>query len=136
VLIYRRFFANASYVKGRVREALHGAPASVRWLVFNAEALTHVDASGVHALKSLVQSLGEEGITFVFARLKSPMRQALREAGVLDLIGEPHVYPTVRAAVAAAVAGDAWAGRARVWTAHVFWLPSLPGSAGCCSSPG
>jgi SulP family sulfate permease len=111
VLIYRlddrRFFANASYVKGRVREALHGAPASVRWLVFNAEALTHVDATGVHALKSLVQSLGEEEITFVFARLKSPMRQALREAGVLDLIGEPHVYPTVRAAVAAAVAADA-----------------------------
>jgi anti-anti-sigma regulatory factor len=71
--------------------------------VFNAEALTYVDASGVHALKSLVQSLGEEEITFVFARLKSPMRQA----GVLDLIGEPHVYPTVRAAVAAAVAADA-----------------------------
>ncbi|HEV2870443.1 MAG TPA: hypothetical protein VG409_03390, partial [Actinomycetota bacterium] len=38
VLVYRLddqlFFANASYVKGRVREALHGAPAPVRWFVF------------------------------------------------------------------------------------------------------
>jgi hypothetical protein len=40
----------------------------------------------------------------VFARLKDPMRQALREAGVLDLVGEDHLYPTVRAAVDAASA--------------------------------
>ena len=110
VLVYRLddrlFFANASYVKGRVREALHGAPAPERWFVFDAEALTHVDATGVEALTSLVRSLQEEGITFVFARLKDPMRQALQEAGVLDLVGEPHVYPTVRAAVAAAAAGE------------------------------
>jgi Tfp pilus assembly pilus retraction ATPase PilT len=43
----------------------------------------------------------------VFARLKGPMRRALREAGVLDLVGERHDYPTVRAAVAAAPAGNA-----------------------------
>ena len=110
VLVYRLddrlFFANASYVKGRVREALHGAPAPVRWFVFDAEALTHVDATGVDALTSLVRSLQEEQITFVLARLKDPMHQTLQEAGVLDLVGEPHVYPTVRAAVAAATAGE------------------------------
>src|SRR5918994_5421994 len=110
VLVYRLddrlFFANASYVKGRIREALHGAPAPVRWFVFDAEALTHVDATGVDALTSLVRSLQEEGITFVLARLKDPMHQTLQEAGVLDLVGEPHVYPTVRAAVAAATAGE------------------------------
>jgi sulfate permease, SulP family len=78
----------------------------VRWFVFDAEALTHVDATGVDALKSLVRSLREEGITFVFARLKGPMRQA-RNAGVLDLVGEHHDYPTVRAAVAPAPAGNA-----------------------------
>ena len=110
VLIYRLddrlFFANASYVTGRIHEALDGAPAPVRWFVFDAEALTHVDATGMDALRSLVQSLREEQITFVFARLKHPMRQALHEAGVLDLVGEARVYPTVRAAVAAAPAGE------------------------------
>ena len=48
----------------------------MRWFVFDAEALTHVDATGMDALTSLVQSLGEEAVTFVFARLKDPMRQA------------------------------------------------------------
>ena len=54
VLVYRLddrlFFANAGYVKGRIREALHGAPTPVRWPVFDAEALSHVDATGVDAL--------------------------------------------------------------------------------------
>jgi MFS superfamily sulfate permease-like transporter len=110
VLVYRLddrlFFANASYVKGRVGEALHGAPTPVCWFVFDAEALTHVDATGMDALKSLVRSLRDQEITFVFARLKGPMRQRLREAGVLDLVGEGHSYPTVRAAVAAAPARE------------------------------
>jgi hypothetical protein len=71
VLVYRLFFANASYVKGRVREALYGAPSPVRWFVTDAKC----------------------------ARIS-------REAGVLDLVGEAHVYPTVRAAVAAAASGE------------------------------
>jgi sulfate permease, SulP family len=108
VVVYRLddrlFFANASYVKGRVREAVHGAPTPVRWFVFDAEALTHVDATGVDALTTLIRSLRDEGITCVLARLKSPIRQNLREAGVLDLVPEAHLYPTVRAAVDAASA--------------------------------
>jgi len=60
----------------------------------------------VDALTSLVRSLREDEITFVFARLKDPMRQTLGEAGVLDLVGEAHDYPTVRAAVQAADARE------------------------------
>jgi sulfate permease, SulP family len=111
VLVYRLddrlFFANAGYVQGRIREAIHGAPTPVRWLVFDAEALSHVDATGVETLTRLCHSLREEQVTLVFARLKGPMRQALREAGILQRVGEDHVYPTVRAAVQAAPSGKA-----------------------------
>jgi high affinity sulfate transporter 1 len=106
VLVYRLddrlFFANANYVKGRIREAVAGAPAPVRWLVFDAEALNHVDATGVRMLSELIESLREESITFVFARLHGPVSDHLEEADVLDLVGEEHLYPTVRAAVQAA----------------------------------
>jgi sulfate permease, SulP family len=102
VLVYRLddrlFFANAGYVKGRVREAIHGAPTPVDWFVFDAEALAHVDATGVDTLTELIRSLQQQQITFVFARLKGPMRQDLQEAGVLDLVGEDRLYPTVQAA--------------------------------------
>ena len=108
VLVYRLddrlFFANVNYVQSRVREAIAGAPTPVRWLVFDAEGLSHVDATGVDFLTDLIESLREEDITFVFARLKSLMIEHLTEAGVLELIGEEHVYPTVHAAVAGASA--------------------------------
>jgi sulfate permease, SulP family len=97
VLVYRLddrlFFANAGYVTGRIREAIEGAPTPVRWLVFDAEALSHVDATGIDALTQLHESLRKERITLLVARLKGPIRQALRDAGVLQLIGEGHVYP-------------------------------------------
>jgi sulfate permease, SulP family len=103
VLVYRLddrlFFANANYVQSRIREAIAGAATPVRWLVFSAESLNHVDATGVDVLTELIESLREDGITFVFARLTSPMTQHLREAGVLRLVGEDRIYPTVHAAV-------------------------------------
>jgi len=108
VLVYRLddrlFFANVNYVQSRIREAIAGAPAAVHWLVFDAEGFSHVDASGVDFMSDLIESLRKEDITFVFARLKSPMVEHLRQAGILDLVGEDHVYPTVHAAVAGAPA--------------------------------
>ena len=110
VLVYRLddrlFFANAHYVKGRIHEAIAGAPAPVRWLVFDAEALNHVDATGVRTLTELIESLREESITFVFARLHGFMTEHLDEAGLVDLVGEDHLYPTVRAAVQDASSQD------------------------------
>jgi high affinity sulfate transporter 1 len=110
VLVYRLddrlFFANANYVKGRIREAIAGARTPVRWLVFDAEALNHVDATGARMLSEMIEALREESITFVLARLHSPSSERLRDAGVLDLVGEEHNYPTVHAAVAAAPAQD------------------------------
>jgi SulP family sulfate permease len=106
VLVYRLddrlFFANVNYVQSRLREAIAGAPTPVHWLVFDAEGLSHVDATGVDFLTDLIASLRKEDISFVLARLKSPMAEHLTEAGVLELIGEEHVFPTVHAAVAAA----------------------------------
>jgi len=103
VLVYRLddrlFFANASYVRGRIREAIAGAPTKVRWLVFDAESLSHVDATGVHSLKELVDSLHDEGITFLVARLKGPIQRAFGDAGLIESIGEGNFYPTVRAAM-------------------------------------
>jgi len=108
VLIYRLddrlFFANVNYVQSRLREAIAGAPTPVHWLVFDAEGLSHVDATGVDFLTDLIASLRKEDISFVFARLKSPMAEHLTEVGVLELIGEEHVFPTVHAAVAGAAA--------------------------------
>jgi SulP family sulfate permease len=97
----RLFFANASYVKGRVREAVRGAPARARWLVFDAEAITHVDSAGLAAMRELLRDLRHDGIAVAVARMKSPMQQRFDEDGLSDEIGRERFHPTVRAAVEA-----------------------------------
>ena len=103
VVVYRLddrlFFANAGYVKGRVLEAVRGAPTPTRSLVFDAEAVTHVDATGLAALDDLIDQLRKEGIELSVARAKTPLTVRLEEFG---LTGIP-LHPTVRAAVEAAV---------------------------------
>jgi high affinity sulfate transporter 1 len=110
VVVYRLddrlFFANARYVKGRVREALRGAPDPARWLVFDAGTVGHVDATGAEALRELTVELRRDGVELVVARMRPHVHELLTAAGVTGVIGEERFYPTVRAAVAACGAHD------------------------------
>ena len=103
VLVYRLddrlFFANARYFKARVHEAIRAAPTLVSWLVFDAEAVTHADSTGLEALTALATDLRREGVTLVAARLRTRMQEQFETAGVTDTIGAEHLYPTVHAAV-------------------------------------
>jgi hypothetical protein len=65
----------------------------VRWLVFDAEALAHLDSTGARALGDLIRSLRADGIVFVFARVKTPMRRRLEAAGIVGLVGPDHSTP-------------------------------------------
>jgi high affinity sulfate transporter 1 len=103
VVVYRLddrlFFANARYVKGRVHEAVRAAPTATSWLVFDAEAVTHVDSTGLEALEDLVDELRRDGTTLVVARLRTAMQEQFDAAGLTDRIGADHFYPSVRVAV-------------------------------------
>jgi sulfate permease, SulP family len=105
VVVYRVddrvFFANASYVKGRVREAVRGAPTPARWLILDAEAVTHVDAAGLAAIEELVRGLAADGVGLAVARMRAAIRERLDEAGLTAVVGAERFHPTVRAAVAA-----------------------------------
>ena len=102
VLVYRLddrlFFANADYVKGRIGEAIRGAETPTHAVVIDAEALTHIDTTGLEALKDLSRALERDGVSLVTARMRTRMEERL-----VDLAGDEFPpdrrYPTVRAAV-------------------------------------
>ena len=102
VVVYRLddrlFFANASYVKARVQEALRGAPTVTTALVLDAEAITHVDAAGLQALEDIARTLDKDGIALHIARAKHPMSDL-----VATHVTGARFHGTVRAAVHAAV---------------------------------
>ena len=107
VVVYRLddrlFFANARYFTARVHEAIRAAPYQATWLVFDAEAVTHVDTTGLQSLDALAKDLHRSGITLVVARMRSWIQEQLESAGVTETIGREHFYPTVHAAVDACV---------------------------------
>jgi sulfate permease, SulP family len=115
VVVYRLddrlFFANARYVKGRVREAILAAPTETSWLVFDAEAVMHIDSTGMEALESLVRDLRRDGTLLVVARLRTRMRDEFEAAGLTDAIGPENFYASVEQAVAAFDAGRVESGR-------------------------
>ena len=109
VVVYRLddrlFFANARYFKGRVHEAIRAAPTPTSWLVLDAEAITHVDSTGLDALEELTATLGRDGITLVVARLRTRMEEQFEGSGLTTTIGRENFYPSVRAAVDAYLGG-------------------------------
>lgn len=110
IVIYRLddrlFFANARYVKGRVLEAVRGAPEPARWIIFDAEGVTDIDATGLDMLVELKAALARDAITMVVARMKSHIHALLTAEGLAESIGEDRFFPTVRAAVASCVTPD------------------------------
>ena len=92
VVVYRLddrlFFANARYFTGRVREAIRAAPTPVSWLVFDAEAVTHADSTGLEALEKLANDLRRDEITLVVARLRTRMQEQF-DAGRRDRDDRP-----------------------------------------------
>jgi high affinity sulfate transporter 1 len=105
VVVYRLddrlFFANARYVKGRVREAIRAAPTETEWLVFDADAVSHVDSTGIEALDDLSRELRNEQVTLVVARAHSRLMEDIDASGLTETIGREHFYPTIRSAVEA-----------------------------------
>jgi SulP family sulfate permease len=103
VVVYRLddrlFFANANYFKARIREAIRAARAPVSWLVLDAEAITHVDSTGLAALEEVTRDLERDDITLVVARLRTRMQEQLERSELGRTIGRQHFYPSVHAAV-------------------------------------
>jgi MFS superfamily sulfate permease-like transporter len=104
VVVYRLddrwFYANSHYIQARIMEALDSAEASPSWLVFDAEGMPDVDATGVASVEQLVDQLRAQHVKVVVARLKSPVAQTFESTGLIRIIGPENFQPTVERAVA------------------------------------
>ncbi|EHB55837.1 sulfate transporter [Mycolicibacterium rhodesiae JS60] len=105
LLVYRYdaplFFANAEDFRTRAMAAVDENPDPVRWFVLNAEANVDVDLTALDALDQLRTDLNDRGIVFVMARVKQDLRDQLRAVGLLEKIGEDHIFMTLPTAVEA-----------------------------------
>jgi sulfate permease, SulP family len=93
-------FANAQDFRAHAIRAVE-ANEPVRWFLLNAEAVVELDSTAAEALEQLVADLAGRQVVFAMARVKQELRAQLLAAGLLDLLDEERIYPTLPVAVEA-----------------------------------
>ncbi|MDT0352598.1 SulP family inorganic anion transporter [Pseudonocardia charpentierae] len=110
LLVYRYdaplCFANAENFRSRALAALETQPEPPQWFLLNAEANVEIDSTAAQTLEALHDELRRRGIVLALARVKQDLRADLWAAGLLDLIGEERIFPTLPTAVEAFRSGS------------------------------
>jgi len=92
------FFGNAHYFHQSVLVLINEHVPSLQALVLVCDAVSDIDLTGLDALRDLTEQVQRGGIEVRMCRVKGPVHDALLESGLVDLIGAPHFYDSVRAA--------------------------------------
>ncbi|MEP7182646.1 MAG: SulP family inorganic anion transporter [Betaproteobacteria bacterium] len=96
VLIYRLYapliFANARYVTGRVKRLVASAATPVRCVVFDLQAVTHMDITAMEVFDELLDELTAAKIDIRFAHANRPLREQLMRLGLTTHIGEDRFF--------------------------------------------
>ncbi len=96
------FFANASYLDEQVLKFRNDQP-DLRYILLDARGINDMDASGEEALEMLVQRIRSADLGFAICGLKGQVINVMQRTGLYDKIGEKHIFPDSKNAVAALV---------------------------------
>jgi sulfate permease, SulP family len=94
-------FANAQDFRSRALAAVDAQAVPVEWFLLNSEAIVELDLTAADALRDLTEDLEARGIVFAMARVKQDLRAQLARGGLLGIIDEDRMYPTLPVALVA-----------------------------------
>ena len=110
MVVYRQYgsliFSNAAAFSQQARELLWNRtdpPASV--LVVDCEQMADMDVTGAEEIVALFEELQASNVDMWLVRLHGDARITAEKAGVIDVVGEERVFPTLR------LAGDRFSAR-------------------------
>ncbi|MGM0506867.1 MAG: SulP family inorganic anion transporter [Bacteroidota bacterium] len=102
-LIYRfdsaLYFANVSHFQETLKERMNRHGEALRQVVLDASTIHAIDSTGIHQLEQLMGELQERGIRLLIAGAIGPVRDKLKQAGMMDKLGEDAFYFDVYEAV-------------------------------------
>jgi SulP family sulfate permease len=105
LLAYRFYapllFSNCGYFAERVHKLIASNPASVRWFLVDAQAITDIDVTAVETLHALRAELNDKGIKLKFAHANRPLRDLLECTGLAQEIGEENFFASVHECIMA-----------------------------------
>ncbi len=80
------YYANAGYFETRVLEMVADNP-DAEYLIFDAQGVNTIDATGEEVLLHLSERLEKIGVTFIVAHMKKQFMDAMRRTGTLEKMG-------------------------------------------------
>lgn len=93
----RLYFANINFFKDRLWSMIQKRD-KVRLVVINAESVSDMDSTAVHAVDDVVNELRDQGIIVYFSGVIGPVRDAMSRGGIVENIGVDHFFMSVHKA--------------------------------------
>ena len=95
------FYANAGRFLEEVSQVVQPMPSAVKWVVVDAEAMTHLDYTAARIVKRLKENLDEAGVELAFARVPWDLRSDFDRHHVTEAIGPGRIFNRLHDAIAA-----------------------------------
>ena len=95
------FYANAGRFLEEVSCVVQPMPSSVRWVVVDAEAMTHVDYTASRVVMQLKSDLTHAGIELAFARVPWDLRSDFDRHHLTEAIGPARIFNRLHDAISA-----------------------------------
>ena len=99
------YFFNANVARTEILALVDHEEPRPMGLILDLGASGDLDTTTSDALDELITRLEEERVELVLAQVKGPLRDRMRRSGLMDRLGEDHIYRTVTEAVSAWQAG-------------------------------
>jgi len=93
------YYANALTVREWIKKMVADTQPAPHAVVMDAAGQDSLDITSAEALKGLVVELKEKGIDYYIAEVHAPVRGFGQRMGLLEIIGEDHIFPTVDTAI-------------------------------------
>ena len=94
------FFASADALEDRLRELALQADPPLHTVVIDFEGINFIDSQGSGKMAELVELATNYDIELRLTRVKPEVKGLLRRDGVIDSLGEDHIYGNVYEAAA------------------------------------
>jgi anti-anti-sigma factor len=100
------FFASSDALEDRLRELAQEADPRIDTIVLSFEGIDFIDTQGSSTLAEIHQLASAYGAELRLARVKPEVLELLRRDGVIDALGEDHLYGNVYEAASDRIADN------------------------------